>query len=91
MRVLITGVDGYLGWALSIYLAKRGHEVAGIDNYARRRWVGESGSHSAIPIAKMADRLFAYRENMGQNLRFFLGDLQDYNFVLNAYRTFRPE
>ena len=91
MRVLITGVDGYLGWALSIYLSRRGHEVAGIDNYLRRAWVGEMGSQSAIPISKMADRLMAYRQNMGQNLRFYKGDLQDYNFVLNAYKSFRPE
>jgi UDP-sulfoquinovose synthase len=91
MRVLITGVDGYLGWSLSIYLAQRGYEVAGIDNYLRRAWVGEMGSHSAIPIAKMADRLLAYQENLGQNLRFYKGDLTDYNFVLNAYKSFRPE
>jgi len=91
MRVLITGVDGYLGWPLSIYLAKRGHEVAGIDNYLRRAWVGEMGSQSAIPIAKMADRLLAYRKNLGKNLRFYKGDLTDYNFVLNAYKSFRPE
>ena len=91
MRVLITGVDGYLGWSLSIYLAQRGYQVAGIDNYLRRAWVGEMGSHSAIPIAKMADRLLAYRENLGQNLRFYKGDLTDYNFVLNAYKSFRPD
>ncbi|EFK10929.1 NAD dependent epimerase/dehydratase family protein [delta proteobacterium NaphS2] len=91
MRILITGVDGYLGWALSIYLAKRGHKVAGIDNYLRRSWVGEMGSQSAIPIAKMAERLLAYRKNLGQNLRFYKGDLTDYNFVLNAYKSFRPE
>jgi UDP-sulfoquinovose synthase len=91
MRVLITGVDGYLGWSLSIYLAQRGYQVAGIDNYLRRAWVGEMGSHSAIPIAKMADRLLAYRENLGQNLRFYKGDLTDYNFVLNAYKSFQPE
>ena len=91
MRVLITGVDGYLGWTLSIYLAKRGHEVAGIDNYLRRAWVGEMGSQSAIPIANMADRLLAYRKNLGQNLRFYKGDLKDYNFALNAYKSFRPE
>lgn len=91
MRVLITGVDGYLGWSLSLYLAARGHEVAGIDNYARRAWVGEMGSQSAIPIAKMADRLLAYRQHLGQNLRFYRGDLTDYDFVLNAYKSFRPE
>lgn len=91
MRVLITGVDGYLGWSLSLYLAAQGHEVAGIDNYARRAWVGEMGSQSAIPIASMADRLLAYRQHLGQNLRFYRGDLTDYNFVLNAYKSFRPE
>jgi UDP-sulfoquinovose synthase len=91
MRILIAGVDGYLGWTLSIYLAKRGHEVAGIDNYLRRAWVGEMGSQSAIPIPKMADRLLAYRRNLGQNLRFYKGDLTDYNFVMNAYKSFRPE
>lgn len=91
MRVLITGVDGYLGWTLGIYLADRGHEVAGIDNYARRLWVGQMGSQSAIPIAPMAERLSAYREHAGQNLRFYKGDLTDYSFVVNAYKSFRPE
>lgn len=91
MRVLITGVDGYLGWTLAIHLAARGHEVAGIDDYSRRVWVGQMGSQSAIPIAPMAERLSAYREHLEQNLRFFKGDLKDHNFVLNACRSFRPE
>ncbi len=91
MRVLITGADGYLGWPLSLYLAKRGHEVAGIDDYRRRQWVGEMGCWSATPTALMADRLHAYYQNMGQNLRFYKGDLTDYNFVLNVYKTFKPE
>jgi hypothetical protein len=29
-------LDGYIGWALSMHLAKRGHIVSGIDNFARR-------------------------------------------------------
>jgi UDP-sulfoquinovose synthase len=91
MRVLIAGVDGYLGWPLAQHLSSRGHEVAGIDDYSRRRWVGEVGSQSAIPIAKMAERLEGFRETLGHNLRFFRGDLTDYDFVLQAYRAFRPE
>lgn len=91
MRILITGVDGYLGWSLSLYLAARGHQVAGIDDYSRRAQVGEMGSQSAIPIASMADRLLAFRRHTGQNLRFYRGDLTDYDFVLNAYKSFRPE
>ncbi len=91
MRVLITGVDGYLGWPLAQHLAKRGHEVAGIDNYLRRKWVGEMGSQSAIPIAAMAERLKVFSNNFDSNLRFFKGDLTDYGFVLDACRVFRPE
>lgn len=91
MRVLITGIDGYLGWPLALHLGKRGHEVAGIDNYSRRGWVGEMGSQSAIPLVKMDQRLEAYSELLGRNLRFFKGDLTDYPFVLSAYQSFRPE
>ncbi len=91
MRILIAGVDGYLGWSLALHLCARGHDVAGIDNYSRRAWVGEMGSQSAIPIASMADRLVAFHETYGKNLRFFKGDLTDPGFVVNAYRAFRPE
>ncbi len=91
MRVFIAGVDGYLGWALSMYLAKRGHEVAGADNYYRRDWVQEMGSQSATPIRKMTERLEAFYENFGQNLQFFKGDLTEYNFVENIFKHFQPE
>jgi UDP-sulfoquinovose synthase len=91
MRVFIAGVDGYLGWPLSMYLRKRGHEVAGADNYYRRDWVQEMGSQSATPIRKMTERLVAFRENFGRNLQFFKGDLTDHNFVENIFKSFRPE
>jgi len=91
MKVLITGVDGYLGWSLSVYLAKRGHEIAGIDNFMRRDWVREMVSQSATPIARMTDRLLAYRKNLGQNLVFYHGNLTDFNFVLNVFKAFRPD
>ncbi|MCH8911634.1 MAG: hypothetical protein IH867_12985 [Chloroflexi bacterium] len=31
MKILIAGIDGYLGWTLASHLADRGHDVAGID------------------------------------------------------------
>lgn len=91
MRVMITGVDGYLGWSLAVHLVQRGHTVGGIDDYSRRAWVGEMGSQSAIPIAAMADRLAAFTSTFGSSLRFFRGDLTDHAFVVNSYRAFRPE
>ena len=91
MKIFIAGVDGYLGWPLSMYLAKRGHEVCGVDCYHRRDWVAEIGSQSATPIKRMTERLQAFRENFGTNLEFLRGDITDYNFVWNAFRVFRPD
>jgi UDP-sulfoquinovose synthase len=91
MRVFIAGVDGYLGWSLALYLAERGHEVAGADCYLRRDWVAEMGSHSATPISRMTERLLAFRQRFDANLQFLRADLTSYNAVWNAFRAFRPE
>jgi UDP-sulfoquinovose synthase len=91
MRVFIAGVDGYLGWPLAQHLVRRGHEVAGMDCYLRRDWVAEAGSQSALPIARMTERLAAFRENHGVNLQFVRGNLTDYPAVENALLRFRPD
>ena len=38
MRIAVLGGDGYCGWATALYLARKGHTVAIIDNFARRHW-----------------------------------------------------
>ena len=91
MRVFIAGVDGYLGWSLAAYLTARGHEVAGCDLFLRRKWVEEVGSHSATPIRPMGERLVAFKERFGQELVFRQGDLRDYDFVLEFFKSFQPE
>ena len=55
-RVLILGVDGYLGWALHQFLKSRGYRVEGYDNYLRRAVVKEIGSDSLIPIDSIETR-----------------------------------
>ena len=39
MRVMILGIDGYLGWTLALWLASLGCKVSGVDNYNRRNWI----------------------------------------------------
>jgi nucleoside-diphosphate-sugar epimerase len=40
MRVLVTGVDGYIGSLLAPYLAARGHDVTGLDTgFYREGWL----------------------------------------------------
>lgn len=91
MKVLITGIDGYLGWSLAQALTIRGHEVGGIDNGFRREWVEEMGSWSAIPIASMNERLAAFKVRYGKELNYWDGDLRSYPFVEEVIRDFRPE
>ena len=50
MRVMILGMDGYLGWALALKLGRMGFQVSGIDNYTRRDTVAEKGAHTIVPI-----------------------------------------
>ena len=70
MRVLIAGIDGYLGWSLALHLTKRGHDIAGVDTYFRRDWVAEMGSQSATPIRRMSERIQAFSETFGESLGY---------------------
>lgn len=91
MKVLITGVDGYLGWPLAQYLANRGHQIAGIDQFLRRQWVAEMGSDSALPIHAMDTRLAAFQACYGQPLAFYEGNLLDYPFLCETFATYQPD
>ena len=91
MRVLIAGADGYLGWTLIQHLRARGHEVAGVDNGARRQWVEEMGSVSAIPIASGPERLAAFADRFGEQLRWWQGDLRDLAFVRAVVGEWQPD
>ncbi len=91
MRIFIAGIDGYLGWSLAQYLTARGHEVAGADCFFRRQWVEEMGSWSATPIRPMKERLQAFKERFGKELRFWEGDLREYGLVEMIFREFQPD
>jgi len=41
MKIMILGIDGYIGWPLAMHLANRGHEVSGLNAFKRRDWVRE--------------------------------------------------
>jgi UDP-sulfoquinovose synthase len=91
MRVLILGVDGYIGWSLAMHLARRGHIVSGVDNFARRANVESIGSQSAIPLLDMHERVRSFKKIHGENLSFFEGDLLDYDFLADVIKQTRPD
>ena len=91
MRVLIAGIDGYLGWPLALHLGARGHEVFGIDNFARRKNVAEVGSWSATPIPRVEKRLEVARTLRGLRIKFFRGDLRKYQDAAYVLQQSRPD
>lgn len=91
MKVLILGIDGYLGWSLAIHLLSHGgYSISGIDDCRRRRWVEEVGSHSAIPIKEINDRLITAHRVFDKDIYFRKGDLQDCRYVDLAMQVIKP-
>ena len=91
MRVLILGGDGYLGWPTAMRFSGRGHDVGVVDNFARRRWVEEDGSHSLTPIASLEERLEAWREVAGKRIESFVGNIAEGTFLADVVREFEPD
>lgn len=92
VKVLIPGMDGYIGWPLSFRMLSLGHQVCGIDNFSRRKNVEEMGSHSALPILPMEKRMKLLEKEYGENkVRFFEGDLLDQEFTENVMQKFQPD
>lgn len=91
MRVMILGIDGYLGWALALWLGKLGCKISGVDNYSRRKWVNERGSHSVVPVASMADRLHAAKEILGLNINFREFEILDREALKEFIEEVKPE
>jgi UDP-sulfoquinovose synthase len=92
MRILILGGDGYLGWATSMHLARRGHEVHAVDNYLRRHAHTEAGTDSLTPIGgSLPARAQAFRDVTGLEIGVSEGDLVEWDVVERLFRDFRPE
>ncbi|MCL5667480.1 MAG: NAD-dependent epimerase/dehydratase family protein [Candidatus Thermoplasmatota archaeon] len=91
MKVLILGVDGYIGWSLALRLMKMGHTVAGADNFFTRRRVREVGSESVLPIGTMAGRIRELESSGFGDLEFFRGDVSNADFIYRIIREAQPE
>ncbi|MFW5924487.1 MAG: NAD-dependent epimerase/dehydratase family protein [archaeon] len=93
MTILITGADGYIGWPTALRIANRTDDrIVLTDNFARRDWVEEIGSVSAMPIADMETRLEAAKEvHDAHNLSFVEGDLTEKAFVDELLAVHEPD
>ena len=91
MRILILGGDGYLGWPTALRFSARGHEVSVVDNFSRRRWHTEHGTASLTPIGELDERIAAWREVSGEQLRSYVGAVEDGDFLDEVVAETKPE
>jgi len=91
MRVLILGGDGYLGWPTALRFSARGHEVALVDNFSRRRWHSEHGTASLTPILSLEERIAAWQEGSDERIRSYVGAVEDGDFLDEVVAETRPE
>ncbi len=91
MRICVLGGDGYCGWATALYLSKKGHEVAIVDNFLRRQWDFELGAQTLTPIRTLTERLRVWQDLTGKVIESFVGDVTDYDFLAEMIGSFRPD
>ena len=91
MRIAVLGGDGYCGWATALYLSRKGHSVAIVDNFARRLWDHELGAQTLTPIRPLNERLSVWQKLTGKTIESFVGDITDYDFLSSVVKSFEPE
>lgn len=91
MKILVLGGDGYLGWPTAMVMSMKGHEVAVMDNFAKRRWEIENGIEPLIPIQTLHNRVRAWKEVTGKEISLFVGDLRNFGVVDSVMASFLPD
>jgi UDP-sulfoquinovose synthase len=91
MNILVVGGDGYLGWPQAMYLSKQGHRVGIADNLARRAWDSDCGTGSLTPIQALPERVALWKNLTGRVIETYIGDIQDYNSLVEVMSRFGPD
>ena len=91
MKIAVLGGDGYCGWATALYLSRKGHSVAIVDNFSRRLWDFELGVQTLTPIRPLTERLSVWQQLTGKVIDLFVGDVTDYDFLSSFVTTFQPD
>ncbi|WP_072623262.1 NAD-dependent epimerase/dehydratase family protein [Spirulina major] len=91
MKVLVIGGDGYCGWATALHLSNKGYEVGILDNLIRRHWDAKLGVDTLTPIAPIQQRLQRWKDLTGKQIDLYIGDINNYDFLIKSLREFGPD
>ncbi|KAJ8478750.1 hypothetical protein OPV22_022477 [Ensete ventricosum] len=88
---MIIGGDGYCGWATALHLSNKGYEVAIVDNLVRRLFDHQLGIDSLTPISSIQNRVRRWKSVTGKSIQLFIGDICDFEFLSEAFKSFEPD
>ena len=92
MKVIILGGDGFCGWPTSLHLSNLDHEVVIVDNLSRRNIDNELEVSSLTPIAPIGQRLSAWKEVSGKEIKFHNIDIaEEYDRLLDLILAEKPD
>jgi UDP-sulfoquinovose synthase len=91
MKILILGGDGYLGWPTAMHLSARGHEVMVVDNYLRRRLMQETDVVPLFDVPSLDERARKWQEQTGKEITVRIGDLNDWQTMVDVVSTMLPD
>lgn len=91
MRILILGGDGYLGWPTAMHLTSRGHDVAVVDNYLRRRLCREINTEALFEVPNLHERIDLWETHSGYAVSCFIGDLREWDVMRDVFQAFGPD
>ncbi|MHA6556700.1 NAD-dependent epimerase/dehydratase family protein [Corynebacterium pyruviciproducens] len=92
MKIVVLGGDGFCGWPTALHLSDIGNDVLIADNGSRRRIDDELGAYSLTPIRTLDERVAAWKEITGKEIRTFDIDIaQDYDALREFLATEKPD
>lgn len=91
MKILILGGDGYLGWPTAMYFSRKGHEIAVVDNFNKRKWELQIGARPLISVSTLHERAKIWQEVSGKEIKIFVGDLLNRRFLDKVFPKFIPD
>jgi UDP-sulfoquinovose synthase len=74
-----------------MYLSRRGHKVAVVDNYFRRRACLELNCEPLLAVSNLHQRAELWQARSGHRVDVFIGDVCDYQFLSKVFRETAPE
>lgn len=90
-KVLICGIDGYLGWPTAMHLSRLGNSVYGLDNFSKKKIEEENNISPLINIQTMSKRVKEWNKVSGNFIKFYYIDLTNYKATYDLLKKLKPD